>query len=115
MLHFSGSDRAFIEALMQDYDIDVISLTKGNAGSALLTATGFHELENTPLDISGDTVGAGDAYASIVAIGYLLNWGPERILQTATTLARRICTIKGAIPTETGFYDGLLDCARGAA
>ena len=56
-----------------------------------------------------DTVGAGDAYAAVLAVGYMNHWSPERILKTATALARRICSIKGAIPKDSDFYKGVID------
>ena len=113
MLGFSGGDADFIDYLMRDYQIDFISLTKGRAGSVLFTLNGVYESVNTSLDISGDTVGAGDAYASMLALGYIHKWPPAQIMETATELARRVCGIKGAIPAEAGFYDGLINNEKG--
>jgi len=109
MLDFSGSDPDFIEFLMQAYRIDFIALTRGKAGSKLYTLNGTYEMAGTPLDISGDTVGAGDAYASMLALGYIRRWPPAKIVKTAAELARRVCGIKGAIPVEADFYDGLIE------
>jgi fructokinase len=113
MFRFSKSDHAFIDYLMQDFGINMISLTKGKDGSELVTWTGSYQIKNNPIEIVGDTVGAGDAYASIIAIGYMYHWQPERILKTATALAKRVCSIKGAIPTEADFYDNLIDHEKG--
>ena len=115
MLDFSGSDPDFIDYLMHEYQIDFISLTKGKAGSALFTLNGVYELANTPLVIAGDTVGAGDAYTSMLALGYINKWPPAQIVETAAALARRVCGIKGAIPAEAGFYDGLMKNEKGTA
>jgi len=52
-----------------------------------------------------DTVGAGDAYTAILAIGYLREWEPEKILEQASTFAGGICQIKGAIPADEYFYE----------
>jgi fructokinase len=112
MLRFSGSDADFVDTLMHEYQIDFISLNKGEAGSSLFTLNGVYESVNAPLDISGDTVGAGDAYASMLALGYLRRWPPVRMVEIATELARRVCGIKGAVPAEAGFYDGLLNYER---
>ena len=113
MLGFTGSDAAFIDHLMHKFRVDFISLTKGASGSMLFTTNGMYELANRPLDISGDTVGAGDAYSSILAMGYINKWPPAQIVETATELARRVCEIKGAIPAEADFYDGLIRPRRG--
>jgi fructokinase len=52
-----------------------------------------------------DTVGAGDAYAAILTLGYLKGWHPEKILEAASRFSAAICTIKGALPGSDGFYD----------
>jgi fructokinase len=113
MLGFSGSDADFIDFLMHAYRINFIALTRGKAGSALYSLNGVYEQGNMPLEISGDTVGAGDAYASMLALGYIHKWPPVQIVETATELARRVCGIKGAIPAEAGFYDGLIKNEKG--
>jgi fructokinase len=107
ILGLSGNDRACINYLMQHYGIEMLSLTKGKEGSELFTATGSYQLRNEPIRLTGDTVGAGDAYAAILALGYLRNWHPERILKKATELAERVCTLKGAIPKTADFYDDM--------
>lgn len=108
MLQLTGSEKDCVDHLMQHYGIEMISLTKGKAGSELFTSTGSYQLKNNSVEITGDTVGAGDAYTSILAVGYLNKWQPEQILEKATELAERICMIKGAIPQMTAFYDGIL-------
>jgi fructokinase len=108
MFGFSGSNEIFIDYLMRDFGIEMISLTKGKDGSELFTSAGSYQMKHDPIEIKGDTVGAGDAYASMLAVGYLNHWPPELILEKATDLAERICSIKGAIPKETDFYDSLI-------
>jgi fructokinase len=67
---------------------------KGNSYS-----TAAHAIDNLK-----DTVGAGDAYAAMLALGVLKKWTPEKILKTASWFASRICEIKGAIPSSAQFY-----------
>ena len=57
------------------------------------------------LPVVRDTVGAGDAYAAVLAGGLLKKWEPEKILKTASRFAGRICGIDGAIPANRSFYD----------
>jgi fructokinase len=109
MFGFSKSNRIFLDYLMRDFGIEMISLTKGKDGSELFTSAGSYQMKHAPFEIKGDTVGAGDAYASMLALGYLNRWQPERVLEKATELAERVCSIKGAIPKETDFYDNLID------
>ncbi len=59
------------------------------------------------LDTKGvvDTLGAGDAFASILCIGYLENWNLGTINQLANEFAVEICKIKGALPGDDSVYD----------
>jgi fructokinase len=109
MFGFSNSNRTFIDDLMENFGIEMISLTKGKDGSELFTSAGSYQLKHDPIEIKGDTVGAGDAYTAMLALGYLNRWQPEQILEKATGLAERVCSIKGALPKETDFYDTLID------
>jgi fructokinase len=52
-----------------------------------------------------DSVGAGDAYAAMLAAGLLEKWRPEEILERASLFASRVCEIKGAIPDSDSFYE----------
>ncbi len=109
MHRFFDSDEAFIKHIMHAYGIEMLSLTQGNKGSALFSATNAYHQEISAMETVVDTVGAGDAYAAVLTVGYMNHWPPERILKMATALARRVCSIKGAIPKDTDFYKGLID------
>lgn len=51
-----------------------------------------------------DTVGAGDAFASVVIHGLLSGWSHVKILQHATAFASRVCEHVGATQTQRSFY-----------
>jgi fructokinase len=105
MMGFAGNRPAFINFLMTGYSIDSISLTSGDKGSQLFTK---HDLyRSPPADVNRivDSVGAGDAYAAMLAAGLLNGWHPKVIVQRASTFASRICEIKGAIPDSASFYE----------
>ena len=51
-----------------------------------------------------DTVGAGDAFASILCLGYLNNWELKKINELANEFAGQICMINGALPKEDNIY-----------
>jgi len=53
-----------------------------------------------------DTVGAGDAFSSIVILGLTSGWSGERILDRALSFASAICSIRGATTGDRGFYSG---------
>jgi fructokinase len=98
-------DPTFIRYLMNQYSISSVALTKGDNGSEFYT---YQELSQTapyPVNSLVDTVGAGDAYAAVLAVGILMKWSPKATISRATDFASRICTIQGAIPESTEFYE----------
>jgi fructokinase len=108
LMRLSGGKKDCVDQLMQHFGINLIAITKGKDGSELFTPNGTYQLEKDPIEVTGDTVGAGDAYASVLAVGYLNRWHPQHILNKATELAERVCTLKGAIPKTAAFYDGIV-------
>lgn len=105
LMSFDQNHHTFIQYLIETYSLDMVSLTKGNMGSELHTNKGWlsaHPVEGIRIV---DSVGAGDAYAAMLAAGILRDWQPEKILQQASLFAARICEIKGAIPDSPSFYE----------
>ena len=98
-------DSDFIRQLMAEYTLNTVALTQGAAGSNLYTQEGLFHVSSEPLEFMVDTVGAGDAYAAILAAGILKKWPPQKTLAMAAVFAARICTIEGAIPESEGFYE----------
>ena len=108
ILHSKLSWEAFPAWVMETFGISLIALTKGEQGSDIYTPADHFSAEVPPKEHMIDTVGAGDAYSTIIAIGYLRGWSPERIVSTATDFAGRICQIKGAVPEDASFYTPFL-------
>lgn len=104
LLSFGRGDDAFIEHLFGNYPIEMICLTLGGAGSRLYTESERVEAEPEKDLKIVDTVGAGDAFTSVLAIGILKGWPPKKTLETATRFASKICRIQGAIPESQDFY-----------
>lgn len=109
MLRGRKKNISFIQFLMDRYDIEWISLTKGGQGSALFTRGTISNSSITEQIEIVDTVGAGDAYASVLATGYLKHWRPEIILKKAEAFAASVCQIKGAVPEKNSeIYEKVL-------
>ena len=96
-----------IRHIMTQYSLHTVALTKGDAGSELYTPEGVRLSAPEPAEFIVDTVGAGDAYASMLAAGILMKWSLQKMLSRATAFASRICTIKGALPDSAAFYEPL--------
>jgi fructokinase len=95
----------FVHYLMETHSIQTVSLTKGEQGSDLFTDRGSFSADSADVIKVVDSVGAGDAYAAMLAAGMLKNWSPPVILERASLFASRICEIKGAIPDSPSFYE----------
>ncbi len=90
--------------LIQNFGLEIVCLTKGADGSDIFTAD-EHKHADVPASEIADTVGAGDAYAAILAAGYLKGLPLEQTLSIATAFSSKICTIKGAVPDDPAFYE----------
>ena len=104
MLSLKLNDEEFVQHLMATHSISTVSLTKGESGSDLFTKQGCFRSKPQEAIKVVDSVGAGDAYAAMLAAGMLNNWQPDEILERASLFASRICEIKGAIPESPSFY-----------
>ncbi|MFZ1198869.1 MAG: PfkB family carbohydrate kinase [Desulfobacterales bacterium] len=102
------SDDDFVAFLREGYAIEEVALTRGHKGSTLFTTAGRFDAATPPLETIADTVGAGDAFASVLAAGYLRGLPPAQTLEAASFLASRLCTVAGAIPEDNRFYDDVI-------
>ena len=105
MLSLKASSDDLVHHLMETHSIRMVSLTKGESGSELFTDHGRFSSEPAEAIKVVDSVGAGDAYAAMLAAGTLGKWRPEEIVDRASLFASRICEIKGAIPDSASFYE----------
>ena len=106
--HVTGIDQnddSFIRTMMDQYSLNIIALTKGEDGSELHTSTASHGAAPTTVVSVVDTVGAGDAYAAMLAAGILKQWSPQKTLAMAAQFAAQICAMAGAIPESAEFYE----------
>lgn len=95
-----------LDFLFQQYNLQYILLTAGAAGATLFSDRG-DRLDITPnqTEIVVDTVGAGDAFCSILLLGISLNWPLLQTLERAQTFASAIVNIRGATTTDRTFYE----------
>ena len=94
----------FVAFLREHYAIEQVALTRGYRGSTLFTADGRFETATPLVENIVDTVGAGDAFASVLAAGYLRGLPAPKTLTAATRLAAQLCTVAGAIPDGSDLY-----------
>ncbi len=104
ILNINLSDRLAVENICSLYDIDLISITLGSDGAILYDKNEFSKYKIEIKKVV-DTLGAGDAFASILCIGYLAKMDLNTINKLSNEFAAEICMIEGAIPSEDSVYE----------
>jgi fructokinase len=87
------------------YGIGSLVLTLGAEGACVL-ANGedpHHVRPEGEIQVV-DTVGAGDAFASVLILGIVRGWTWSVTLERAQQFAAAICTLRGATVDDTRFY-----------
>lgn len=102
------ADKGSIEQLrgfLDAYKLRGVVLTRGAAGAGVLTASKeyFEVMPENNIRII-DTVGAGDAFASVIILGLANDWPLDTTLQRAQAFASCIVGQRGATVTDAGFY-----------
>lgn len=90
--------------MMKKFDIEMLAVTKGADGSVLFRGEETDEHKTEVKNVI-DTVGAGDAFAAILCLGYLNNWNLKKINRLANEFAAEICIINGALPKDDKIYE----------
>jgi fructokinase len=91
--------------VIKTFNIELLCVTMGEQGAALFNHNESHHyrvmVKNEEII---DTIGAGDAYAAILCIGYLKNWNIKKINTLACEFASEIIRINGALPSDNSVY-----------
>ena len=92
------------EDLMTRLDMENLVLTRGADGVLALTREGITRQASPQVHDTVDTVGAGDAFSAVLALGIFRDWPVARILRRATDFAADLCRVRGAIPVGSELY-----------
>lgn len=92
-------------ALKEKYDLGQLIVTLGAQG-ALAFEDSQDAVKVTPEHKSEivDTVGAGDAFSSVILLGLIKGWPSQVTMQRAQDFASRICLQRGATSPVPGLY-----------
>ena len=105
----SHSERG-AEGFLDDHDLQGLVVTRGSDGAELLTADGARHTvrPRDHVDVV-DTVGAGDAFASVIILGLAEAWPLDTTLQRAQAFASALVGQRGATVTDANFYRPFVD------
>lgn len=98
--------------LLEKFQLDILCVTNGDQGANIFRGDDYNHYK-VKIDNVIDTVGAGDAYAAILCIGYLKNWNIEKINKIASEFAGEIVKINGALPSKPVFYEKYKEIVKG--
>jgi fructokinase len=100
-----GSPEALMAAVQNRFDLENLFLTRGAAGASVRNASGeICSVRPEPALRIVDTVGAGDAFASVLILGLAKGWGLESTLQRAQSFASAVVGLRGATSRDPDFY-----------
>jgi fructokinase len=97
MFNLGKTENQKIEKLLSEFDLKLVALTKGEAGSSLYTPNEISSLHTPKVKVM-DTVGAGDAFTAALIVGLLNDMELNRIHKLASEISAFVCTRKGATP-----------------
>jgi fructokinase len=97
LLGIPGEETAILSQLIHRYGLRLIALTRAFAGSRLFSEKDDHSHSGFEVEVA-DTVGAGDSFAAVVALGLLQGDTLEYINERANRIASFVCTQNGATP-----------------
>ena len=102
---FPFSLESAVNYLIKEFNIELLCVTMGEEGAALYNGNDscLYRVKVNDDEIA-DTIGAGDAYAAILCIGYLNKWEIRKINRLACEFASEIVKIKGALPGDDLIY-----------
>jgi len=106
LFDWKGGLEKLAAQLLAHFRVGNLCLTRGDRGSLWFAAG-----QPQPWRCSGfgteefvDSVGAGDAFAAMMALGFLVDWPRLSVLERASAFAARVCSIPGALPSDPEFY-----------
>ncbi|NCC23042.1 MAG: carbohydrate kinase [Alphaproteobacteria bacterium] len=95
-------------ALLDTYGLDGLVMTRDKDGAVLFTHASRHTARPEPVEDFVDSVGAGDAFASVVVAGILLGWEPPVTVRRAVEFAAEMCRHRGATLQGDAVYERFL-------
>ena len=91
------SEEEFAFALTEKYKLDLVCVTRGGKGAAVLCNGEFTGIEALIINVA-DTVGAGDSFSAGLLTAYLNGAEPKKAVELANRIGGYVASNNGAIP-----------------
>lgn len=95
--------------LLKNYNPDIVFITLGEAGAIAVTETEQFSIIPERATNVIDTVGAGDAFASVLLLGLHKAWSLSTILSRAQEFASAVVAQRGATTEDKRFYQPFIN------
>ena len=92
---------------MATHDLTGLVVTLGAAGAELYTADDRYSITPDTDTAIVDTVGAGDAFCSVILLGIVSDWPYQTTLQRAQQFASAVVAQRGATISDPDYYQQL--------
>jgi len=100
---WNGEEQDICKRLLEEYNLDILILTKGTDGSFVFTPH-LTSYQPTPKVHIADTVGAGDSFTAAFVAAYLHGERIEDAHQLAVEVSAYVCLQHGAMPKLADAY-----------
>ena len=107
LYEWKTDEQTVCKRLIDAYNLDIVILTKGAAGSSVITGNMTSFLDTPIVDVV-DTVGAGDAFTAAFVSALLHAGDIPAAHQLAVEVAAFVCTQHGAMPELPDTYCKLI-------
>jgi len=98
-----------LEFILDKLNLELLILTKGSQGALLINKDkNTTQMDIVPVSKMADTVGAGDAFSSVVILGLVKGWDSALTIKRAMGFASKVCSLNGAIIDDKEFYNSVL-------
>lgn len=105
---FNKNDLSLIDTMenvINQFSIELLCVTDGENGAILVNNNYESDRFKLKPEKIVDTVGAGDAFAAILCVGYLNKHDFRTINKYANEFAGEIVKVKGALPDDDNIYE----------
>ncbi len=101
---------SFGPVLLERFDLEAVFITMGSKGAIAFTRDAAPLTVEPPAQIKVvDTVGAGDAFSSVLLLGILQDWPLRFTLDRAQEFASEVVGQRGATLQDHDFYQTIVD------
>jgi fructokinase len=94
-----------VRRLLADHDVEWVVVSRGAKGALFFAANGYQDSvrPGTQHPVL-DSVGAGDAFSSVLILGLLRRWSLRDTLSRAQAFASALVGVRGATVSDAAFY-----------